>query len=563
MVTTRKSSILGPDGRPAEITVLDGEIAEPTDYGIRRVIEDKQATGMTPQRLARVLRNAETGLGRDYLTLAFEMEERYLHYAGQLQTRRLAIEGIAPTVSAKKSVLSKIVDAVNDLIDDNGFAAMAGDLTDGISKGYAAVEMAWEYEAGHLKPVAYKFRDPRFFVFDRKSLSELRLATDANPFDGEELPPYAFLRHFPRTRMGIPLRRGLARPAAWAFLIQSFSLTDWASFAEIYGVPLRVGRYGPNASDKDKRALLQAVKAISNDGAAIAPSGMEIEFHKVEGQHGTAVFGGLIDYVDRQVSKLVVGQTMTSDNGSSLAQAQIHNEVRLDILRADCNQLAATINRDLIEPFVAFNFGPQDNYPIVEFPVPEPEDIDTLTNAVSRLVPLGLKVGQRALREKLALPDPGEDDELLGVGDAASRGVPEAGPPAAPAGRGKGRDGQSALRPKGDGNDPANSGKAARLHVTGCQCERCLARLSADPAGPEADEIDRIADDELADWEDITDPLLSPLQTILEKASTLEEARTMLATARLDSSALVEALARCTAKARGLGDTGDDLPGED
>jgi phage gp29-like protein len=536
MVTTRKSSILGPDGRPAEIMVLDGEIAEPTDYGIRRVIEDKQATGMTPQRLARVLRNAETGLGRDYLTLAFEMEERYLHYAGQLQTRRLAIEGIAPTVSAKKSVPSKIVDAVNDLIDDNGFAAMAGDLTDGISKGYAAVEMAWEYEAGHLKPVAYKFRDPRFFVFDRKSLSELRLATDTSPFDGEELPPYAFLRHFPRTRMGIPLRRGLARPAAWAFLIQSFSLTDWASFAEIYGVPLRLGRYGPNASDKDKRALLQAVKAISNDGAAIAPSGMEIEFHKVEGQHGTAVFGGLIDYVDRQVSKLVVGQTMTSDNGSSLAQAQIHNEVRLDILRADCNQLAATINRDLIEPFVAFNFGPQDNYPIVEFPVPEPEDIDTLTNAVSRLVPLGLKVGQRAMREKLALPDPSEDDELLGSPAVAT-------PP-----------------PQ---TKPDTESRAAKLHVTGCPCDGCLARLSAAPAGPEADEIDRIKADELADWEDITDPLLSPLQAILEKASTLEEARTMLAAARLDSSALVEALARCTAKARGLGDIGDDLPGED
>jgi phage gp29-like protein len=537
MVTqTRLSKVLGPDGHPVQTSILSDEVAVPTGHGIRRVIEDQVATGLTPVRLARLLRDAETGSGRAYLTLAMEMEERYHHYASQLQTRRLAIEGIEATVQAKDGVSSKILDAVSELIDDSVFADAIGDLSDGIGKGYAATEMMWEYQNKLLKPVDYKWRDQRFFVFDKLSLSEMRLATDQNPWEGEELPAFKFIQHMPRTKVGIPLRTGLARPAAWAYLIQAFALKDWASFSEIYGIPFRIGRYGPNASDADKRSLLRAVKSISNDGAAIAPAGMEIEFHKVEGQHGAAVFGDLIKYVDDNVSKLVLGQTMTSDNGSSLAQAKVHNEVRIDILRADCRQLAQTINRDLIKPFVAFNFGPQEIYPQLEFPVAEPEDTKALSENLARLVPLGFRVAQRSVREKMGLPEPQEDDELLT-------------PPA------------SSTAAEDTKKEPEKkSSLSADVHVSGCRCTACqqVATLSSDNAGD--DEIDRLVDAAMEDWVELADPLLAPLRAILDKATSLAEAQAMLNAAEPDGGKMTDKLTELTAIARGLGDTVDDLP---
>jgi phage gp29-like protein len=535
MVTpTRLSKVLGPDGEPIQTNALSDEIAVPTEHGIRRVIEDNEATGLTPVRLARLLREAETGNGRSYLTLAMEMEERYHHYSSQLQTRRLAIEGIEATVQAKDGVPEHIVDAVSELIDDSAFADAVGDLSDGIGKGYAVTEMMWEYEDKLLKPVDYKWRDQRFFVFDKLSLSEMRLATDQNPWEGEELPAFKFIQHMPRTKVGIPLRTGLARPAAWAYLIQAFALKDWAAFSEIYGIPFRIGRYGPNASDADKRSLLRAVKSISNDGAAIAPTGMEIEFHKVEGQHGASVFGDLIKYVDDNVSKLVLGQTMTSDNGSSLAQAKVHNDVRLDILRADCRQLAQTINRDLIKPFVAFNFGPQEVYPQVSFPVAEPEDTKALSENLARLVPLGFKVAQRSVREKMGLPEPESDDELLV-------------PPTTTVAEKSNADKEAAL--------------SADVHVNGCRCTACqqVAKLSADTSGD--DEIDRLVDAAMEDWVELADPLLTPLRAILDKATSLAEAQSMLNAAEPHGGKMTDKLSELTAIARGLGDTVDDLPG--
>lgn len=539
MVATRTSSILGPDGRPVEVALLTQEVAAPTRWGARHVHTEAVSSGLTPERLASLMRAADQGQARQYLTLAIEMQERYMHYRGQLQVRRLAFDAVSVSVTAPKSVPARIVDAVHELVADPEFRAACSDLQDGVPKGFSVVEPVWEYQRGHLRPVAYKHRDPRFFAFDELSLSELRLATDTG-VEGPPLPQGVFIRHLPRIETGLPLRRGLARPAAWAFIVQSFTLQDWSAFAEIYGVPFRLGKYHAGATDADKRMLLRALLSIANDGAGIIPSGMEMEFISVSGQHGEAVFGNLISYLDRQVSKLVLGQTMTADAGTSgsLAQAKVHNEVRLDILRADGQQTAATLNRDLIPWFVAYNYGPQDAYPQVEFPVSEPEDVKALSEAVARLVPLGLKVSQRQMRDKLALSEPEGDEELLA-------------PPAPP---------RQVL--PGQGRQPASEPLAGRpAHVRGCQCAGCLgpARLAAEDVGTTEDEpdaIDHLLAEQLARWPTLVDPLLEQLFALAAECGSYEEVLARLDRLRLDSEPLRRRLAIATTISRGLGDVG-------
>ena len=457
------SRILGPDGDPVSSADLATEVAMPTEWGVRNVYREGVASGLSPETLAALLHNATFGEARRYLTLAEEMEERYLHYGAQLQTRRLAIDALTPQVEAADGVPAKIVDAVKALVEDSGFDEMVAALQDAIAKGYSAVEIMWDYKDGLLKPVDYRWRDPRFFQFDRISLAELRLASEFS-MDGTPLPPFKFIRHMPRSKMGLPLRGGVARAAAWAFMIQSFGLKDWAAFSEIYGLPIRLGRYGPTASKDDVRTLLRAVRSIASDAAAVIPIGMEMEFIKVEGSHGAAVFGELISYCDKSISKFIVGQTMTADDGSSKAQATVHNEVRIDILRADGKSTGATVTRDLVLPFVAFNFGPQAAYPRVTFPVAEPEDIAALSASLVGLVPLGLKVSQSEVRGKIGLGDPESNDDLL-VAPA---------PPPPPLVQGDKLPLDKPRLPPDATHLPKQEDKPSLAHVAGCQCGPCL-----------------------------------------------------------------------------------------
>ena len=541
MVTTRRSPILGPDGAPVEVKTLDQEVAGATATGRRAVLADAVASGLTPERLARILRAAQAGDARAYLTLAIDMEERYLHYAAQLQTRRLALEAIEPTVSAPKDTPTQIVEFVRELVVDPRFRVAVGVNGDAYGKGYAVNEIVWDFTRGRLRPVDYIERDQRFFRYDAVAQRELLLVSDDAPL-GAPLPPAKFMAHEPRLRGGPVLRRGLARPAAWAFLIQSYTQQDWAVFAENFGVPLRIGKYPKSASDADRLKLLRSLKAMGTDAAAVIREDMVVDLVAVNATQGEKVFGSLMDRLDKQVSKLVLGQTMTADDGASLGQAKIHNEVRIDILRADARQMAATVGDQLVRWAVAMNFGPQDRYPAVEWPVSEPEDVKALSEALYRTVSLGLRVSQREVRDKFGLSEPEEGEEVLVAPKAEAS--PTAAPPGLPA--------------------PPKALPAPRLalHVRGCLCEGCASpaqRLAAGVGGDApGDEIDALVDAEMKEWRRIGEPLLDEVFAIAAEAGSYDEALRKLDALRLDVDPLAERLARATAKARGIGEVIDD-----
>jgi len=409
------SRILGPDGQPIQYDVLTEEVAAPRVTGVRSTWHPSVAGGLTPARLAGVLQDAATGSAYEYLTLAEEMEERDLHYASVLGTRKLAIAGLDVRVDSASDDPADVkrADALRELVDAPEFGELLMHQVDALGKGYAVSEIIWDRSGRTWTPADYRDRDPRWFQFDRDTGSELRLLDESAPIDGLPLAPYKFIVHTPRIRSGLPIRGGLARLAAVAYMCKAWSWRDWMAFADIYGLPMRVGRYGPGATEDDIATLLAAVANLGSDAAAAIPDSMKIEFQQaVNGAGAGDFFRALAEWWDKQVSKGVLGQTMTADDGASLSQAQVHDLVRRDILTADAKALSNTINRQLVRPFIDLNYGP-GRYPRLVLVVPEPEDTKLLVEALTALVPLGLEVEQSVVRDKLGLPDPDKGAVLL------------------------------------------------------------------------------------------------------------------------------------------------------
>lgn len=411
--------ILGPDGRPVRERELTREAGRPALTGVRRTWRHESvASGLTPQRLAAILRAAAEGdhQNGDYLTLAEEMEERDPHYAAVLGVRKRAVSGLDPAVEAATDDARdvELADAVRELVRKPEFAGLLEDCLDALGKGYSAVEIIWDRSGPLWSPARYEWRDPRFFVFDRADGRTLRLLDEADSYRGIELAPYKWIVHAPRLKAGIPIRGGLARLAAAACMVKAYTVTDWTAFAEVFGMPLRLGRYGEQAGEDDIRKLITAVANLGTDAAAAIPDSMRIEFIEAGNRQGGAeLFQRLAEYLDKQVSKAVLGQTMTTDDGSSHSQAKVHDEVRGDILRSDARQLENTLNRDLVRPFIDLNHGRREHYPRLMLPVEKPQDIKLLSETLAKLVPLGLRVESSVIRDKLGLPDPENGAEIL------------------------------------------------------------------------------------------------------------------------------------------------------
>jgi phage gp29-like protein len=126
------------------------------------------------------------------------------------------------------------------------------------------------------------------------------------------------------------------------------------------------------------------------------------------------VYNNMADWIDKQVSKLVLGQTMTTDEGSSRSQSETHDKVRDDIADSDIQQIVDTLNATLTVPYIKLNFGEQDEYPRIDLFKPDEKNIDQIIAAVEKLGPQGLKVKADEVRSLIGLSNPEEDDAVIG-----------------------------------------------------------------------------------------------------------------------------------------------------
>ncbi|PIE13817.1 MAG: hypothetical protein CSA70_03630 [Rhodobacterales bacterium] len=514
---TRTSTVLDETGSPFKVSVLTEEQATPTSTGVRSVWADTVAHGLDPSRLASILKSANEGNNHDFLVLAEEMEERDGHYGSVLGQRKRAVSGIDPIVKESKEVPEDVSQAVQELIEAPAFTGMVDDCLDGIAKGYAAIEIKWHTTAERWTPAEYIRRDPRHFQFDTLTGRELRLREEGND-EGLELNKYGWIIHRPKLKSGLVVRGGLARLAMWAFMLKQFTLQDWAAFLEVFGMPLRLGKYDDGASPAEKRVLLRAVRDLGADAAAIIPKGMEVEFVESKGGSGNAVFKEMAEYLDKQVSKAVIGQTMTTDEGSSRAQSETHDEVRGDIKVADARQLEATINEYLIKPFVGLNWGWDVKAPQVSIPVEDPEDIEALTSALGTLVPLGFKVAQADVSDRMGFRVPDEGEAVLGM-------------PATLSGPGK--------------ELARQTGQACKV-CPGCgEVHLATAQNAEDPLVSEA----------LEHWEADMEPIIGGVMAAAKASGDFEEFLARLDEMNPNMSGLAGRLAIQMLKARGDGDT--------
>jgi phage gp29-like protein len=494
--------LLDQYGHPIKKAALQAEFATPQAFGPRAIIS-RDMRDLDPLKLARVLKLAQEGDTTAYLELAEEMEEKYLHYAAQLATRKRAVSGIEAEIIPASDLRRdrKIAEFIEQSLPVIQQAAF--DMLDSLGKGFSATEIIWNADGPLWFPERLEVRDPRWFQFDRVDGRTLYMRDEHHP-DGVALPRGKFILHHSAAKTGLPIRGGLARAACWAYLFQNFALKDWVLFIETFGKPLRLGRYeGGVATPADIDILIDAVQSLGTDAAAVLPKSMLIEFPEVQNARGdNQLWRLLLEYLDRQVSKLVIGQTLTADTGESgggsYALGGVHNEVRMDILADDAKALTDTINRDLIRVLVDLNFADVTQYPRYALRVEEPEDLTALIGIVKEGVAMGQPVSTKWFSEKFGIPLPEEGEERLV------------------------RNQESGIRSQ----EPA--AQAAR------------SAHKAEPALLEAN-VDRLA----AQTAPMIENWLGTIEAMLEAAGSLEEFREMLLKAypKLDTQSLADTLA--------------------
>ena len=370
-----------PRGRPsATVVELQQEIATTQDGND---VTRPFVKGIVPSSDARLNSAIDWGIYKRVL-----IDDQVM---STLQQRRTAV------VSRQWSVISgddadpranAAAEAFSKTLKRIGWDRITDKMLFAIFHGYSVAEIIWQYRDGLLDFGAIKVRNARRFRYDDEG--QLRLLK-RNKMAGEPLPGRKFWVH----KVGgadddEPYGRGIAEWLYWPVTFKRNGLRFWNIFLDKFGSPTALGKYRPGTPKADVQKLLAALSAIATDSGVAIPEGMAIELLQAA-RSGTADYATMCRYMDGAISKVVLSQTMTTDDGASLSQANVHAGVKLEVIKSDADLMTDSFCGEdgPARWWTDVNFGPDVAAPIVQRDTEEEADLSLQAETDTKMKGLG------------------------------------------------------------------------------------------------------------------------------------------------------------------------------
>ncbi|TAK51454.1 MAG: DUF935 family protein [Bacteroidetes bacterium] len=382
------------------------------------------SAGLTPERLAALLKEADQGDIYRQMELFEEMLEKDLSLFALFEKRKLEVTKCSYQVltSSKDARHIKHAGYVADVFNrTKNWRKTLEDILDAVPKGLSVLQILWNTDGGHVGIDEIEWVHQKNFRFGKASdvnsdLKEIRRLTDGNLVDGVELEPYKWVTAIIQARSGHPARTSILRTCTWMYLFKNFDVKSWIQFAEIFWQPLRLGKYKQGTPEEEIAKLEAALRNLGNDASGVIPDSMMIEFVEQAQKAATAaVHEQLAEFCNKEMSKVVLGHTGAADaTPGKLGGDDIAGDSLFALATSDALAVDYTISDQIIRPLVEFEFGPQEVYPYYQTTIKPPKDmvktIQVLDGAINQV---GVPVGKNYVYEELGIPLPEEGEEVI------------------------------------------------------------------------------------------------------------------------------------------------------
>lgn len=319
---------------------------------------------------------------------------------GTFETRRLAVTSREWEVKpGGESALDKqAAEHLKEQLDALDWDDITDKMLFGRYYGFSVAEIIWTYREGKVAIGAIKVRDRRRFGFDGEM--RLRLRTPNNYEPGELLPDRKFwVFCCGADNSDEPYGLGLAHWLYWLVFFKKAGTKFWLKFLDKFGTPTVLGKYG-HAYDNDQGAqdkLLQTVRAIATDSGAIVPEGIEVDLLEAA-RNGSGSYEDLYDRMDAAIAKRVLGQTLTTEAAGGQYKADVQNDVRMELVKADADLICNSFSNSVAAWLTEWNF-PGAAVPKVWRILNEEEDLSQAADRDSKLSQVGYRPTPERVRQ--------------------------------------------------------------------------------------------------------------------------------------------------------------------
>ena len=265
----------------------------------------------------------------------------------------------------------KNIELLSNLLKKLDIYKLINDILDSVLWGFQPIEVIWEKSGNLILPTELKAKPTEWFCYDADN--NLRFKTKQNYF-GELLPPKKFLCPQYNASYDNPYGDRILSKVFWQVVFKKGGLKFWTIFTEKYGMPHIIGKHPRGASQEETNALADMLERMVQDAIAVIPDDSSVELKEANKSSSAEIYEKLIDKMNAEISKAIIGQTLTTEIGNtgSYAASNTHFQVRQDIIDSDKRLVEKTINQ-LLRWIYELNFSTEI---VPEFELYEEEDID-------------------------------------------------------------------------------------------------------------------------------------------------------------------------------------------
>jgi hypothetical protein len=190
---------------------------------------------------------------------------------------------------------------------------------------------------------------------------------------------------------------GLLNKAVPLWILKKHSWQNWDEFEEIFGMPIRIAK----TASQDPRVQSEIENWLSQMGTAaygIFPDGTDMEIIESKQSDSFKVFSEKIRNCNEELAILFCGQTMTSMNGSSRSQGEVHERVMQEITQDDEMFIETLFNETLIPLLRDVHMWPLD--PGDYFQWEQPEDLTALLAIYQGVNAMGFQLDPKEVADR-------------------------------------------------------------------------------------------------------------------------------------------------------------------
>jgi hypothetical protein len=338
-----------PDPQMAEANRRD-KLERMASTGIVPEITSQRAVSLDEWTQAINLAKHPQTLSRWQLNRIYENVMLDLHVDSCIDTRVLQIQGSPFNLLDRDG---NIDEEATKLLKTQWFLDFIQYTVESVFFGYSLIEL---YQQSPTKEI----------VSLRRGTAALNPLTEVTLIDRAHVRPELgkwYINHFDDISLGYdytqppasnfyigvgkPKNLGKLMKIAPIAIAKRYALGAWSEFDEKLGIPFRmVTMQGQNT--KREKLLASIMERMGSAGWGVFHEGEKIELLQAQGADPHKCFMELIKLLDAQISKSLLGQTMTTDDGSSRSQAEVHQETADIRLWADLEMTQHVVNFRLL-----------------------------------------------------------------------------------------------------------------------------------------------------------------------------------------------------------------------